>query len=126
MKQVQASRSARVRGPHPWVRAVLRLGALLLILQLTGAGSLVSAWAGSPDAGCSERCADDDDRSQGSQCPPSCPSCTCAHAAWSGLPVVAPGDTGVRLAPVAVLTAPRLSVPHRKPSLSGIFRPPRG
>lgn len=109
-----------------WLWAVLlRLSALMLVLQLSGAGPLVSAMAGREDAGCSERCTGDDE-SPWAQCPPSCPSCTCVHAAWFGLPVSSRPAVRMRLAPVALLVVPISSAAYTNPSSSGIFRPPRG
>lgn len=117
--------SSRAAGPRPrWGHAVLRLLSLLLMLQISGAGSLVSSLIGSEEAGCSERCADDEP--EGAQCPPSCPSCTCVHAAWTGLPTSAPPAVRVRLASVALLAVPFSRSLHRNPNPAGIFRPPRG
>lgn len=106
------------------MRAVLRLCSLMLVLQLSGAGPLVSALAGREEAGCSERCSDDDEPS-GATCPPFCPNCTCIHSACPGLPGAISSTVGQECAPVAMLVAPLASSLHRNPYPAGIFRPPR-
>ena len=132
MTAVSAHDPARASAHRPlvswktgWGRALSRMLSLMLVLQLCGVCPLVSALAGREEAGCSERCANDDEP-QGTQCPPSCPDCTCVHAAWSGLPAVNPPSVCLGLSPVALLVLAFSTSPHSDPSPTGIFHPPRG
>lgn len=130
MKAVRVSQPAKAQAHSyqvtiktRWLRAVRMLSALLLVLQISGAGLLFSTLAGAQEAGCSEHCVGDDERAQ---CPPTCPSCTCVHAAWSGLPTASRPTMYLGYDGGALLLLPPLHFSPINPDPAGIFRPPRG
>lgn len=100
------------------MRALRAVLPLLLVLQASGVVPMaLDAIAGEVHSPC-EGEADEDD------CPPQCPTCTCAHAAR---PAVQPGPVSVAVLPPAIHVTPltALNQPHCAPYPHGIFHPPR-
>lgn len=101
-----------------------RLMALVVLLQLSGVVHVISELSGTPEVGCNERCADDNE-SPGDECPPFCPSCTCQHASRPGL-VAADSTLGEPMLALTPLLLPwRLGAPPADRAPPRIFHPPR-
>jgi hypothetical protein len=95
-----------------------RLLAAVLVAVLSGVPQ--AAWAAAGDDCCGERCESERD---GRDCPPNCPSPSCAKVFPSAVPPSRAGslDAPDRAEPgVAGIAAPALPL-----VLSGVFHPPR-
>lgn len=103
---------------------VVRLSALLILLQLLGLPQLIANWRGESDGGCNERCADFD-ASEEAPCGPLCPTCTCTHARSPALPGACVGVIALLASGVVDVVLPRVDQLPAAPDLEGVFRPPR-
>lgn len=110
-------------------RALMAFRCALVVMslsQLTGmTHALADQLADDPDRQhCTESCPDEDE-SADFECPPFCPTCSCAHA---GRPFLVGASTLIVLSLVELPQAlgPAAPVCHYKnPPPSSVFRPPR-
>jgi len=113
------------RGRH--ARAVLWYAAVLLSLaQLLGVTHAVADYF-EPVADakhCADRCPNEEE-SADAECPPFCPTCSCAHASRPLLASPFDGPQPTLLAPPQLLALPHVVWLYDNPLTIGIFRPPR-
>lgn len=98
---------------------LLQLFAILLSLQLAGVAELAVCLTDEVRHDCSNE-------QSGRDCPPGCPSCTCAHGTVGSIPAPAPAVPTVTLPrrPEAVLPQAALEL-QTLAELPHVYRPPR-
>lgn len=117
-------RRKRVSGLLHVVLLVLRVLAVVVSVQVSGAGVLAAELACADDAG-DGCCTDCPVEKDGKECPPGCPNCHCSHGNV-GLPPVFV-STSVKLPRINTHVRPppfEARVP-RAPALPSVYRPPR-
>lgn len=112
----------RGRAQSSLLGLLLRLLALLVIVQTTGAIHIASDLAGNPEVGCARHCEDDQD----APCPPNCATCLCSHGVRLGLPAAPRLLRAVPAPPAPLPIAGSSCGPHTAPDPAAIFHPPRG
>ena len=108
-------------------RAVLWYVAVLLSLaQLLGITHAVADYFEPvADANhCADRCQNEEE-SADAECPPFCPTCSCAHASRPLLASPLGSPLLTRLAPPQLLDLPQVVWLYDNPLIIDIFRPPR-
>ena len=108
-------------------RAVLWYVAVLLSLaQLLGITHAVADYFEPvADANhCADRCQNEEE-SADAECPPFCPTCSCAHASRPLLASPLGSQLLTRLAPPQLLDLPQVVWLYDNPLIIDIFRPPR-
>jgi len=104
------------------VPTMLRALVLLLVFSLSG---IAGAFEVGQVTDVRECCGDCPDESEGKECPPSCPSCHCAHGSLA-LPKQAGDRVAMRRDAVERVTSrPDEATAPRAPMLPGVYRPPR-
>jgi len=106
------------------VLLALRVLAVVVSVQVSGAGILVAELACVDDAG-DGCCTDCPLEKDGKECPPGCPNCHCSHGGIALAPAFESVTTQVVEIDERVLQRPyEAGVPHA-PKLPSVYRPPR-
>ena len=108
-------------------RAVLCHAAVILSLaQLLGITHALGDFfaAEADEKHCADRCPNEDE-SEDAECPPFCPTCSCAHASRPLIATPISSPVLALLEPRQLLDLPRSVWHYDSPPASAIFRPPR-
>lgn len=99
---------------------------ILSLAQLLGVTHALSDYfaAEAGEKHCADRCPNDDE-SADAECPPFCPTCSCAHASRPLLATPISSPVLALLEPRRLLDLPRSVWLYDSPPAAGIFRPPR-